>query len=132
MRAFLSLPLLLAACAAQPGCPAGTAPATVVEMAFGRNAGGMLRVTETDWTAFLAEEATPRFPDGLTVLDAAGQWRRPDGEPAREPSKLLWLVLPGTGLKEAVSRIAPLAEAYRARFGQESVLRSLHTGCAGF
>lgn len=32
-------------------------------------------VSDEDWRAFLAAEVTPRFPDGLTVIDAAGQWR---------------------------------------------------------
>jgi hypothetical protein len=89
-------------------------------------------VTDADWSAFLAEEATPRFPDGLTALDAQGQWRAADGRIAREPAKLLWLVLPGASLAEAAARVDPLATAYRARFGQEGVLRSLRAGCAGF
>ncbi|SHJ36823.1 Protein of unknown function [Roseomonas rosea] len=133
MRAAAALlPLLLAACTAPPSCPAGTAPAVVAELAFGRNADGVLRVGEADWSAFLAEEATPRFPDGLSSLDAQGQWRAPDGRIAREPAKLLWLVLPGATLEEASRRTEPLAAAYKARFGQESVLRSLRSGCAGF
>ena len=126
-RAALLLPLLLAACAT---CPEGTAPAAIAAIAFGRNAAGTLRVTEADWAAFLAEEATPRFPDGLTTLDGHGQWRAPDGGTAHEATKLLWLVLPGTTLPQAAARTAPLAAAYRARFGQETVLRSLREGCA--
>ena len=31
-------------------------------------------ITEEDWRAFLDREVTPRFPDGLTVFDAYGQW----------------------------------------------------------
>ena len=31
------------------------------------------------WDAFLADTVTPRFPDGLTVLDARGQWRDSEG-----------------------------------------------------
>lgn len=126
--------LLLAACQAggtPPACPAGTSPAAVAEFAFGRNGpDGRLRVTEADWAAFLAEEATPRFPEGLTVLDAAGQWRGRDGLIAREPSKLLWLVLPNMTLEEAGGRTRPLADAYRRRFGQESVLAVFRGGCA--
>lgn len=34
--------------------------------------GGM---AEMRWRAFLDKEVTPRFPDGLTVFDAYGQWR---------------------------------------------------------
>jgi hypothetical protein len=136
-RAAATLPPLLlaaglAACAGPPACPSGTAPAAVAELAFGRNAGGALRVTEADWSAFLAEEATPRFPQGLTVLEAQGQWRGADGRVARESAKLLWLVLPGATLEEAARRTEPLAAAYKARFGQESVLSTFRASCASF
>ena len=124
--------LLPTACAAPPACPAGTGPATTVTLAFGRDAGGQLRVTEADWSAFLAEEATPRFPDGLTSLDAQGQWRGRDGRPLREAAKVIWLVLPEATPDEAIARTTPLAEAYRRRFGQDSVLQSLQPACAGF
>ena len=33
------------------------------------------KVSESQWQAFLREEVTPRFPDGLTVWQADGQWR---------------------------------------------------------
>ena len=32
-------------------------------------------VSETAWARFLTEAVTPRFPDGLTVMEANGQWR---------------------------------------------------------
>ena len=132
MRALAAL-LLLGACAAPPACPSGTGPAAVATIAFGRHGpDGALRVTEADWSAFLAEEATPRFPSGLTVLDAAGQWRARDGNIAREPAKLLWLMLPGFAAEEASRRVSALASAYAARFGQESVLRSIGAVCARF
>src|SRR5580658_862505 len=41
-------------------------------------------VAEIRWQAFLDREVTPRFPDGLTVLDAYGQWRdHPKDAPSR-------------------------------------------------
>ena len=36
-------------------------------------------VDDAAWASFLADTATPRFPNGLTVLDARGQWRDPGG-----------------------------------------------------
>ena len=132
MRALAAV-LLLGACAAPPACPEGTVSAATVTLAFGRNGpDGTLRVTDADWSAFLAEEATPRFPDGLTGLNAAGQWRAPDGLIAREPAKLLWLVLPGPPAAETSGRIGALASAYAARFGQDSVLAVYGQSCAGF
>jgi len=32
-------------------------------------------VSEAEWRAFLDREVTPRFPSGLSVIDAYGQWR---------------------------------------------------------
>jgi len=130
--AALVLALLPTACAVAPACPSGTAPAAIAELAFGRNAGGKLRVTDADWARFLAEEATPRFPDGLTALDTQGHWRGADGRIEQEPAKLLWLVLPGATLEEAGTRTNALVAAYRMRFGQESVLRVLRSSCAAF
>jgi hypothetical protein len=61
-----------------------------VELMFGRNIGGRLGVTEARWARFLAREVTPRFPDGLTVFDANGQWRDAKrGRAVREPSKIV-------------------------------------------
>jgi hypothetical protein len=36
-------------------------------------------VTELEWQIFLRDEVTRRFPDGLTVWEAEGQWRTPAG-----------------------------------------------------
>lgn len=42
-------------------------------------------ISEAQWRAFLDREVTPRFPDGLTVFDAYGQWLF---RGAREPNRL--------------------------------------------
>lgn len=133
----LAVALALSACAAPPAapviaCPDGLRQGVVAELFFGRNRDGAQVVGEAAWDAFLATEVTPRFPDGLTVLDAIGQWRGADGHAGREASKLLILALPGASPAEAASRLEPLAEAYRRRFQQESVLRLLRPACIGF
>lgn len=133
----LAVALALSACAAPPAapviaCPDGLRQGVVAELFFGRNRDGAQVVGEAAWDAFLATEVTPRFPDGLTVLDAIGQWRGADGRAEREASKLLILALPGASPAEAASRLEPLAEAYRRRFQQESVLRLLRPACIGF
>lgn len=47
-------------------------------------------VTEAQWREFLDREVTPRFPDGLTVFDAYGQWLgRNAGRPSRLRTKVL-------------------------------------------
>jgi hypothetical protein len=50
-------------------------------------------VTEAEWAAFLNEEVTPRFADGLSVLDVRGQYREPHGRIERERTKLLVVVV---------------------------------------
>lgn len=47
-------------------------------------------VGEIRWRSFLDREVTPRFPDGLTVFEAYGQWR---GHNEKGPSRLRSKVL---------------------------------------
>lgn len=89
-------------------------------------------VTEAEWARFMADTVTPAFPDGLTVLDGAGQWRNAAGQISREDSKVLLLVLPGQDLAAASARLAPVTAAWKARFAQESVLTVFRAGCAAF
>ena len=49
-------------------------------------------VSELEWQIFLRDEVTRRFPDGLTVWQAEGQWLNPAGNIDREQSKVLLLV----------------------------------------
>jgi hypothetical protein len=102
-----------------------------VELMFGRNIGGRLGVGEIAWSRFLAREVTPRFPAGLTVLDASGQWRvRERSRLVREPSKLVIIVT----ADDAASRegIAAIVAAYRQRFHQQSVGVVTRPVCAAF
>jgi len=131
-RFAVLLPLLLAGCAPPPACPPGMREATEASLFFGRSRAGMEVVSDADWTGFLAQTVTPRFPDGLTVLDAAGQWRDRAGRIGRERAKLLLLVLPGATAAEAEAAVAPLTADYVQRFGQEAVLTSLRSACIRF
>ena len=82
-------------------------------------------VSEAAWSAFLAEEVTPRFPDGFTVIDAYGQWRDPSFAYApiiREKTKLLIIVHPGTA--EADEAITEIKSLYKSRFDQKSVFHT--------
>jgi hypothetical protein len=132
-KGALGLLLLLAGCAAVPdACPVGASPATIAEAYFGRSVKGRAPVTDAEWARFMADTVTPAFPDGLTVLDGAGQWRNAAGQISREDSKVLVLVLPGQDQAAASARLAPVTAAWKARFAQESVLTAFRAGCAGF
>lgn len=111
-------------------CPLGTEPFAEYRLFFGRSQGNVEVVNEEAWRAFLADEVTPRFPDGLTVLDAAGQWREASGAILRERTKLL-LVLAPPGA-DAMQRTDEIAEAYKRTFGQSSVLRAVTEACVSF
>jgi Protein of unknown function (DUF3574) len=77
-------------------------------------------VTELEWQLFLRDEVTSRFPAGLTVWEAEGQWRTPAGGIDHEQSKVLLLVHPDTA--EARQSVVAVIEAYRKTFEQQSVL----------
>lgn len=98
------------------------------ELYFGRSIPGGGTVSEEDWQKFVDEIVTPRFPDGLTVLDADGQWRGKDGTVAREKSKVLILLYPRKQRKASDARIEEIRSEYKKRFSQESVLRIDMTG----
>ncbi|MCK6473554.1 MAG: DUF3574 domain-containing protein [Planctomycetes bacterium] len=109
---------------AEPQAQAAKAPAWLKsELYFGRTK-PVGEVSAAEWEAFLAEEVTPRFPDGLTVLDAYGQWRNADGKIGKESTKLLVLVHPDE--PAAARKIGELIEVYKKRFTQESVLWVKH------
>ena len=93
------------------------------ELYFGRSipTGGI--VSELDWQKFVDEVVTPRFPDGLTVLDADGQWRGKDGSIAREESKVIVLLYPRKQRKMMNTRIEEIRFEYKKRFAQEAVMR---------
>ena len=80
--------------------------------------------------AFVDQEISPRFPDGLTVLDGGGQWRGKEDRPIREASKVVMIVLPNG--REASDRIEAVREAYKAKFHQESVLLVTAAACVSF
>ena len=118
----------LAGCAALPGagCPADAQPAVNDFLYFGTaRPGGM--VSPQEWSAFLAEVVTPRFPGGLTVWPAAGQWRAADGRITREDAYVLNIVHPRDARSDEALRA--IVAAYRSRFAQESVLRVRQAAC---
>jgi hypothetical protein len=78
-------------------------------------------VAEMRWHAFLDREVTPRFPDGLTVLDAYGQWRdHPKDAPSRLRSKVLLILCEDTAANRAA--IDAIRAAFKAETHDKSVL----------
>jgi hypothetical protein len=125
--------LALAACTSQQmaafSCPAPLKPALEVDLYFGRETDKGREVSEADWATFLAQEVTPRFPDGLSVLDVAGQSREPSGRITRERTKLLVVVVFDAPAHQ--SKVQAIVDAYSRRYGQHGVFRTEHPVCAG-
>jgi hypothetical protein len=130
------------ACTGRQAPPAALAPVVTTACAvgdtalvrdvvyFGRNRPGGGTVSDPDWRRFLDEVVTPRFPYGLTVVDATGQWRGQSGVVEQERSEIVTVFHAG----DAASRqaIADIAGEYKRRFQQEAVLRERSATCARF
>ncbi|MGO9420245.1 DUF3574 domain-containing protein [Roseiarcus sp.] len=113
------------------GCAAPTSATQQVELYFGASVKGRPFVTERAWSKFLDTEVTPRFPDGLTVFDAHGQWRSGDGRIYREATRVLLILYKADAASEG--KIEALRDAYKKQFHQEDApLRVDSTVCATF
>lgn len=130
--------LLLAGCQTLATAPivgtctrAGSQPMLVIEMAFGRNVKGGPGVSDADWAQFQTETLTRQFPDGLSVMDAAGQWADPRAKRlVNEPSKWVTIAAPDTSATEQSIKI--VTDTYKRRFGQESVMVITNSRCVSF
>ena len=98
---------------------------------MGRGSGGAEVVSDEDWAAFLADTITPRFPDGLSVIDVAGQGTNADGTLERERTKMLLVLVPPTD-ETALNRINEIGAEYKQRFTQDAVLRVVAPACVAF
>jgi hypothetical protein len=101
-----------------------TEPASVQvseRLFFGQSIPGGGTVAEQEWTSFLRDVVTPRFPQGLTVWRGEGQWLEAAGVLGREPVIVVEIVhAPGADLEDA---LAAISQEYKRRFRQEAVLR---------
>jgi hypothetical protein len=104
-------------------CDAPQQPMLEISFMFGRDVGNELGVSEELWTDFVASEITPRFPHGLTIDDALGQWRDAEtNEIVKEPSYDT----------ETNEKIDPIVAAYQERFQQQALGIVIRPACASF
>jgi hypothetical protein len=87
---------------------------------FGRNIKGGGEVSEAEFRDFVDREITPRFPDGLTIFDANGQFLDSSDLLIKEKTKGVTLILEDTSENELA--IDEIIAAYLQQFQQESVL----------
>ena len=128
----LLVPLALLAGCASPTplrCRAHEEPLVSDQLFFGTERPGGI-VSPSEWSEFLRGVVTPKFPEGLTVWQASGQWRAAGGAITSEASHVLSLVHPET--EAAESAVRAIVTEYKSRFQQEAVLRVRGNACASF
>ena len=92
------------------------------ELYFGLTKPGGEIVSESEWQEFVKAVITPRFREGLTVLDGSGQFLNSSGMLIRENSKIVILIYENSPEKNRA--INEIIETYKRSFQQESVLRA--------
>jgi hypothetical protein len=138
---LLAVCVTLAGCAHQPGAPAAatTAPAALAgDPVHPAHAQGWVDtrlyfglgpadspdkgVSEAAWRDFLDKEVTPRFPDGLSVLDVYGLWQsKAETAPERIRTKLL--VIDYADTPENRAKVEAIRSAWKQKTGDDSVMR---------
>lgn len=119
----------LAGCMSAPmpvACPAGQAQLRTAQLFLG--AGKPAALTDRDLSRFVDQEVTPRFPDGVTVVDGGGQWKGSENRMIREASKVVLVVLPTTGTGHG--KVEAVRTAYRTRFKREPIVVLPPPACA--
>lgn len=134
MRFWITITIAasLSACAQTPApqlCPHGSM--TETRLYFGLSQPPGRTITERQFADFVSSEVTPSLPEGFTIQDGHGFWK--DGQTTRtisESSKVL--VRLHAGSADSSAALDRIADAYKARFHQESVLRTDAQVCADF
>ncbi|MFG1302434.1 DUF3574 domain-containing protein [Xanthobacter sp. V3C-3] len=132
LGAAMLLPAVLALAApaqAEEARPAELRPGVSVVMIetkllFGLASADGSGVSEQEWTHFLANEVTSRFPDGLTVIAAYGQVKgeaHGTAQVVQENMRLVLIYHPDT--PEAARKLDDIRRLYSERFHQWGVLQ---------
>lgn len=116
-------------------CPEGMSPWVTFNLYFGRgDRDNPEAISEESWKKFLKEVITPRFPDGLTVIDVYGQHYDPAvNKVLSEKTKLLNVLVPYEALESATSRVSEIEHEFLEQFpGQGGIfLTSIPVSCVG-
>jgi len=125
-QAIVLLVSLAAGCASSNSALLERSPGEAMvrtELFFGLDRADGPDVTDAEWQAFVNEVVTPRFPAGLTVLSADGQWRDSSGAVIHERSRVIILLRSADAPKELEQSIEEIRKTYAERFKQDAVLR---------
>lgn len=110
-----------AGCETRADTEAGNGSLIKTELYFGLSKpdGGV--VSEAEWEGFVDEYITPRFKEGLTIVNANGQWMGENGELIKEGAKIVILFHRNSDDKKAA--IEYIRDKYKELFNQEAVAR---------
>jgi hypothetical protein len=79
-------------------------------------------ISEAEWQEFLDKQVTPRFPEGLSVLNVLGQWQgKHESAPERLRTKMLIIDYPDT--QHNREKIEAIRAAWKQKTGDQSVMR---------
>lgn len=132
ITAVLAFASMLAGCATteiEQACQPGEERMRTAQLFFGRNIDQPPVVSEVQFREFVAQEITPRFPTGLTVLDGGGQWAGPENRLIRDSAKVVVLVLPEKDGDAEQRSLGEVRQAYQQRFKQDAVSMVTQKAC---
>jgi hypothetical protein len=99
------------------------------ELYFGLTKRGGETISESEWQEFVKTVITPRFREGLTVLDGSGQFLNSSGILIRENSKIVILIMKVARKKiKLLMKLSKLTSALSSKSqccGQPAKLRFL-------
>ncbi|MGI9253765.1 MAG: DUF3574 domain-containing protein [Thermomicrobiales bacterium] len=101
---------------------AGAKPWMRTGLYFGQSRPDGSLIAEADWEHFLQSEVTTRFPAGLTVTHADGQWGSV-GAIVRERSRIVVVIYPAERAEASSLLLEEIRRAYVTEFSQDSVMR---------
>ena len=102
------------------GCAAGNGSAWREYKVYCGLSSRNSEVSEDAWGRFCDRYVSAAFPDGYTVIDAAGCWRSGSKATEKERAKIILIVAPA----DAREKVRSVAGQYQKQFHQEAVLIS--------
>lgn len=88
--------------------------------------------SEEEWERFINEVLIRHMPDGGTVFDNTGWWRRPNGTTFRGIGRTLVVLDPVADSTQHRASVAAVIEEIKQRYGHRLVIREEARVCAAF
>lgn len=127
----MTMLILISACQSNiiNDCPDGLTKFNKVSLYFGTSTNEGI-ITNEEWSNFLDEIVTPNFPEGMTIHDTYGQWKRPDGDIVKEPGKVIVHIYDIN--EDKSENIKAIINGFKERFKAQSVIWEADIICGSF